>query len=232
MLPTVVVPGLAGSLRIFGEILPALWRLGPVMVARPTEDDTMAGMASRILREAPPRFALIGHSMGGYVALEIVRTAPERVARLVLVNTQARTDTPEVIENRKRRIGLARGGKYAAVLAESFAPSVHPEHEGDQHLAAIARAAGEDLGWEAYVRQQTAVMGRIGQRPHLGRIAAPTLILTGDQDRLISNEYSREMAALIPHASLVVIPECGHMSPLEQPAAVAAALAGFLAAQP
>jgi len=228
MLPIVLIPGLAGSLRIYSEILPALWRIGPVTVARATEDDTMVAMAARILADAPPRFALIGHSMGGYVALEIMRTAPARVARLVLVNTQARTDTPEVTENRRRRVALASSGRYAAVQSESFAPSVHPARESDARLAAIAGAAGEDVGAEAFVRQQAAIMGRIDQRPNLARIAVPTLILTGDTDRLISNEYSREMAALIPGASLVVIPECGHMSPLEQPAVVAAALTGFL----
>lgn len=228
MLPIVIVPGLAGSLRIFAEILPALWRLGPVIVAKATEDETVAGMAARILADAPPRFALLGHSMGGYVALEVVRTAPARVARLVLVNTQARTDAAEVTENRRRRVALARGGKYAAVRAESFAASVHPAHENDVRLAAVAREAGEDVGAEAYVRQQIAIMGRVDQRPHLPNIAVPTLIITGDTDRVISNEYSREMAALIRGAALVVIPECGHMSPLEQPAVMAAALTGFL----
>jgi pimeloyl-ACP methyl ester carboxylesterase len=228
MLPIVIVPGLAGSLRIFSDVLPALWRVGPVVVMRPTEDDSVGGMAARILADAPPRFVLLGHSMGGYVALEIMRVAPERVLRLVLVNTQARTDTPEVAENRRRRIALVQNGKYAAVRAESFAPSVHPVHEGDQRLAAIARDAGEDVTADAYVRQQTAILGRIDQRPHLPKIGVPTLILTGDGDRLISNEYSREMAALIPGATLVVIPECGHLSPIEQPAAVAAAVARFL----
>lgn len=88
--PLLLVPGLASSARIYAPVVPALWRFGPVMVANHVRDDSMAAIAHRVLSEAPPRFALAGHSMGGYIALEIMRQAPERVARLALINTQAR----------------------------------------------------------------------------------------------------------------------------------------------
>ena len=104
-MPILLVPGLVSSPRIYAPVIPALWRFGPVMVANHIRDDSMAAIALRVLNEAPPRFALAGHSMGGYIALEIMRQAPERVAKLALINTQARPDTPEVTA---RRRGLIR----------------------------------------------------------------------------------------------------------------------------
>ncbi|MFK4642480.1 pimeloyl-ACP methyl ester carboxylesterase [Bradyrhizobium ottawaense] len=99
--PMLLVPGLASSARIYAPVIPALWRFGPVMVANHIRDDSMAAIAARVLSEAPPRFALAGHSMGGYIAFEIMRQAPERVAKLALINTQARPDTPEATVRRR-----------------------------------------------------------------------------------------------------------------------------------
>jgi pimeloyl-ACP methyl ester carboxylesterase len=224
MLPIILVPGLAGSLRSYADILPGLWRHGPLTVARPTEDDTMAAIAARILADAPSRFVLVGHSMGGYVALEIMRQAAERVARLALLNTSARTDTPEVTEARRRRVALTRAGRYAEQQAAAFPNSVHPSRVGDPRLMEISRLAGEDVGPDAFIRQQTAIMGRSDSRPLLAAIRIPTLVLTSDTDLLVSNAFSQEMADLIPGARLVIVPDCGHSSPSEKPQAVVAAL--------
>src|SRR5215467_3437897 len=101
-LPVVLIPGLNCSARLYAEQIPALWRFGPVQVADHTRDDTMAAIAERILAAAPPRFALAGLSMGGYIALEIVRHAPQRIARLALLDTGARADTPEQTARRLR----------------------------------------------------------------------------------------------------------------------------------
>jgi len=100
-MPILLVPGLGGSPRIYAPVAPALWRHGPVTVANHIRDDNMGAIARRILAEAPPRFALAGHSMGGYIAFEIVRQAPDRVAKLALINTQARPDTPEAVTRRR-----------------------------------------------------------------------------------------------------------------------------------
>ena len=108
-MPILLVPGLACSPRIFAPVIPALWRFGPVTVANHIRDDNMGAIARRILAEAPPRFALAGHSMGGYIAFEIMRQAPERVAKLALMNTQARPDTPEASERRRGQIARAQG---------------------------------------------------------------------------------------------------------------------------
>src|SRR5687767_438516 len=114
-LPILLVPGLNCSARLYAAQIPILWRFGPVTVADHTRDDAMAAIGRRILASAPPRFALIGLSMGGYLALELLRQAPDRVARVALLDTSARADTPEQSERRDRLIGLARDGRFAEV---------------------------------------------------------------------------------------------------------------------
>src|SRR4051795_8687937 len=109
-MPILLVPGLLSSPRIFAPVLPALWRLGPVTVANHVRDDNMGAIARRILAEAPPHFALAGHSMGGYVAFEIMRQAPQRVAKLALINTRARPDTAEATARRQAMMARAAGG--------------------------------------------------------------------------------------------------------------------------
>src|SRR5476651_1137707 len=113
-MPILLVPGLGGSPRIYAPVIPALWQFGPVTVANHIRDDSMGAIARRILAEAPPRFVLAGHSMGGYIAFEIMRQAPERVAKLALLNTQARPDTPEAIERRRGMIKAIEAGGFVS----------------------------------------------------------------------------------------------------------------------
>src|SRR6195256_4450070 len=115
-MPILLVPGLGGSPRIYAPVAPALWRFGPVTVANHIRDDNMGAIARRILAEAPPRFALAGHSMGGYIALEIMRQGPPRGAKLGLITPRARPDTPEAPARRRGQITRAQGGEYRAVL--------------------------------------------------------------------------------------------------------------------
>src|ERR1700726_1800523 len=120
-MPILLVPGLVSSPRIFAPVIPALWRYGPVTVANHVRDDNMALIARRILAEAPPRFALAGHSMGGYIAFEIMRQPPQRVANLALINAQARPDTPEATARGCSQIARAKAGEYRARLDELVA---------------------------------------------------------------------------------------------------------------
>src|SRR3954454_10089322 len=113
-MPILLVPGLVSSSRIYAPVMPALWRCGPVTVANHIRDDNMALIARRILAEAPPRFALAGHSMGGYIAFEIMRQAPERVARLPLINPRAGSDPREAPPRRHGMIDRAKAGEYRA----------------------------------------------------------------------------------------------------------------------
>jgi pimeloyl-ACP methyl ester carboxylesterase len=205
-----------------------LWRFGPVTVANHIRDDSMGAIARRILAEAPPRFALAGHSMGGYIAFEIMRQAPERVAKLALLNTQARPDAPEAIERRRGMIKGIEAGGFSAGIDALYPIFVHPSRRDDVALKKLVREMGEDIGPEAFVRQLTAVMGRADSRPTLAVIACPTLVLTSDEDNTVPNSLSVEIAEGIPGAKLVTIPDCGHLSPVEQPQATADALVEWL----
>src|ERR1700730_11534915 len=129
-MPILLVPGLGGSPRIYAPVAPALWRFGPVTVGNHIRDDNMGAIARRILAEAPPRFALAGHSMGGYIAFEIMRQAPARVAKLALINTQARNDTPEATARRRGQIARVQGNEYHAVLDELVSGFVNPCRRG------------------------------------------------------------------------------------------------------
>ncbi|HYI30164.1 MAG TPA: alpha/beta fold hydrolase [Bradyrhizobium sp.] len=227
-MPILLVPGLACSPRIFTPVIPALWRFGPVTVANHIRDDNMGAIARRILAEAPPRFALAGHSMGGYIAFEIMRQAPERVAKLALMNTQARPDTPEAGERRRGQIARVKAGDFSAILDELFAGFVHPSRRDDADLRRLVNDMGDDVGPDAFARQLTAIMSRPDSRPTLAWIKCPTLVLSSDEDKTVPNSLSTEMAGGIPGAKLVIIPDCGHLTPPEQPQATADALVEWL----
>jgi pimeloyl-ACP methyl ester carboxylesterase len=227
-IPILLVPGLGGSPRIYAPVAPALWRFGPVMVANHIRDDNMGAIARRILAEAPGRFSLAGHSMGGYIAFEIMRQAPDRVAKLALINTQARPDTPEATARRRGQMARAQAGEYHAVLDDLFPGFVHPSRREDESLRQLVHDMGEDIGAEAFVRQQTAIISREDSRPTLASIRCPTLVLTGDEDNTIQNSLSKEMAGGIDGAELRILTHCGHLPQLEQPQATADALVEWL----
>ena len=229
-LPTVLIPGLLCTPRLYADQVAALWRFGPVTVANHTRDDSMSDIARRVLSDAPPKFALIGLSMGGYVAFEAQRQAPDRVAKLALLDTTARPDAPEQTEQRKRQIEMARTGRFEGIAQLLFPRFVSAARHGDRALEAIVRTMAEDTGPEAFVRQQTAIMNRVDSRPGLASIRCPTLVLVGADDSLTPPDRAAEMAAAIPGARQIVVPACGHLSTLEQPQAVADALVGFLSA--
>ena len=227
-MPILLVPGLAGSPRIYAPVAPPMWRFGPVTVANHIRDDNMGAIARRILAEAPPRFVLAGHSMGGYIAFEIMRQAPERVAKLALMNTQARPDSPEATTRRRGQIARAQAGEFHAILDELFGVFVHPSRRDNAELRQLVHDMGDDVGPEAFVRQQMAVISRPDSRPALAWIKCPTLVLSSDEDNTVPNSLSTEMANGIPGAKLVIIPDCGHLTPLEQPQATADALVEWL----
>ena len=229
-LPIVLVPGLTCTARLYAEQIPALWPFGPVTIADHRRDDSMAAIARRILAAAPERFALAGLSMGGYIAFEIMRQAAERVAKLALLDTGARGDTPEQTERRKVVIALANSGRYADVTDIAFPVYVHRNRHNDEALKRIVRTMAEETGPEAFLRQQRAIIGRPDSRPGLGAIACPTLVLVGEGDEATPPELAREIAAGISGSRLVMIPDSGHLSTLERPQAVTAALVEWMSA--
>src|SRR5437870_4588216 len=155
-LPILLIPGLLCSPRLYGEQMPELWRFGPIVIADHTRDDSVGGIARRILASAPPRFALVGLSMGGYTAFEIMRRAPDRVVRLALLDTSARPDTPEASERRRAQIGLVHSGHFAEVVDQLFPLWVHRTRRNDEPLRRTVRLMAEETGPQASPRQQTA----------------------------------------------------------------------------
>ncbi len=227
-LPAVLIPGLGTDPRLYEKQSPALWRFGPVMVANQTRQDSVAGIAHDILSDAPPRFALAGLSMGGYVALEIMRQAPDRVCKLALLDTTARPDAPEQTERRKMQFEIVKAGRFAEIPGLLFPALVHARRREDAALRALVDDMFLALGPEAHIRQQTAIMTRPDSRPSLSAIRCPALIVVGDGDELTPPSIAKEMADAISGARLVIVPESGHLSTIEQPDFVTRALVEWL----
>lgn len=227
--PILLIPGLNCTAEIYAHQVPALWRFGPLTIADHTQGSSMREIAAAILRDAPPQFALVGFSMGGYLAFEIVRQARQRVLKLALLDTSARPDTPEASEKRRAAILLTEQGKFNLAVAQSFPNAVHTDHVGDAALKALHIRMATANGGDTYIRQQTAIIGRPDSRPELGAIEVPTLVVVGDRDAITIPDAAREMATGIADAKLVVVPRAGHMALVEQHAIVTAELAEWVA---
>ncbi|MFL5184479.1 MAG: alpha/beta fold hydrolase [Microvirga sp.] len=225
----VLIPGLACTSRLFEPQIAAFSQERTILVADHARDDSIPAIAARLLRETPDRFALAGLSMGGYVALEVLRQAPERVARLALLDTSARPDSVEASQDRERLIALAEAGRFQDIQSKLWPRLVHPDRQADRALQDIVFGMMQDTGAEAYGRQQRAIMARADSRPMLPGIEIPTLVLVGEGDAITPPAIAREMAEMIEWASLVVVPESGHLSTLEQPERVTQALRLWLA---
>ena len=228
MTPLVFVPGLLCTAELFMPQVAALWPHGPVMIASTLEGETIAQMATAILAQAPPEFALIGLSMGGMISLEIVRQAPGRVRKLALLSTSAQPAPPEQTSLFQDMLTQAHSGEAATIISAGLNAVLHPNNQQDPALRAINQRMAAALTVDDFARQANAVRTRIDSRPALAAIAVPTLVLVGEQDQLTPPALAREMAAAIPQARLVVVPECGHASTLEQPQAVNTALEEWL----
>ena len=221
-----LLPGLNCDERLWRDVVAELDILA--MVADLRQDDSIAAMAAQTLAAAPPRFALAGLSMGGYVALEIMRQAPERVTHLALLDTSARPDDEARKQTRRGAMAAARGGKFALVAQAQQPNLLAPQHLGTPLAEEVLDMAARN-GVEAYCRQQEAIMGRIDSRPGLGAITVPVLVGVGAHDSLTPPALAGEMADAIAGAELTVFPDAGHLSAMENPSAVAAAMRHWLA---
>jgi len=225
--PLILLPGLLCDAALWQYQMTALAEFAEPGVADLTAAASIAEMASAVLAAAPPRFALAGLSMGGYVALEILRRAPHRVSRLALLDTSARADTEEQQQRRRGLIELARLGRFKGVTPRLLPLLLHPDHLRPP-FDAIVTGMAERAGQAAFIRQETAILTRIDSRPSLGRIGVPTLVLCGDADVLTPPSIAMEIAAGIAGARLVVIEGSGHLAPLERPEAVNRAMIDWL----
>ncbi len=228
--PLILVPGLLCDASLWAPQMAALADGAACTVADTRNDDDLTAMAEHLLRQAPERFSLAGLSMGGYVAFEVIRIAPERVERLALLDTSAHPDTPERSAARQALAARAVSGPegFDAVVGEHLPSFIHPDRYADSALCDTIRRAAANVGPDAYARQQAAIISRRDQRPNLGAIKCPALVLCGRQDALTPLVLHEEIAAGIPGAVLEVVEDCGHLSTLERPDAVNAAFRAWL----
>ncbi len=225
--PLILLPGLASDAALFADQIRDLSDIAEITVGDTLQDDTLPAMARRVLAAAPERFALAGLSMGGYLALEIIRQAPARVMRLALLDTSARADTPEQTQVRQDAIAAIAKVPYEKLARASLARLVAEDADAAVRQAVVDMALR--VGPDTYVRQQRAIMARPDSRSLLEEIPVPALVLVGAKDVLTPPELAREMAAAIPSAALVEVPGSGHLSTMERPDAVTAALRAWLA---
>jgi pimeloyl-ACP methyl ester carboxylesterase len=228
--PAILIPGLLCTAALFTPQLTALRAITQVTVAEHRHHPTLEAIARAILEAAPPTFALAGLSMGGYVAFEVLRQAPHRVTRLALLDTNARADRPDQQQGRTALVAEARAHGLAAVNKRLLPLLVHPRRVGDPVLAATIDQMAADTGVEGFARQQAAIAARPDNRPFLADIKIPTTIIVGAEDALTPVKVHEEMHGLITGSALHIIADCGHLSTLEQPAAVNALLSVWLQA--
>lgn len=227
-LPVLLIPGMMCDARLFAPQVAALSARGPVEVVALTARDTIADLAADILSTAPPRFALGGLSMGGIIAMEVLRQAPDRVERLALMDTNPRAETPETRARRAPQIQAVAAGGLAEVMSRQMIPLYAPSGVATPDLDALALDMALSLGPDMFIHQSKALRDRPDQTETLARFEGPALVLTGAGDRLCPLDRHEQMARLLGGSELVVIPGAGHLPTLQTPEAVNAALLRWL----
>ena len=224
----VLVPGLGSDAAVWRRTIAALGGGYRCLVGDTLSDDTLQGMARRVINQAPQRFALAGVSMGGMVALEMMKLAPERVSQLALVDTNARPDT--FGQKIYRRLGNAVVGAtkdFERLAERSLGSLIHPSTAKDVGAELVQMSVR--VGAKAYMRQNRAVIARGDLREALPNIAIPAAVIVGQEDRMTPVALSQEIHARIPGSTLHVISDCGHLPPIEKPEIMAALLKELLA---
>ncbi len=228
MTPLVLLPGMMCDARLYGPQIAALSGRVPIHLAPITAFDTIHALAEDVLEKAPPEFALAGLSMGGIVAMEVYRRAPERISRLALLDTNPRAELEEVRQRREPQISSVRAGGLREVMRDELKPNYLANGPLRQDVMDICMTMAIDLGPDVFERQSRALQHRPDQQEALRSVNVPTLILMGREDRLCPLERHELMHALIDRSELKIIEGAGHLPTLEQPEAVNAAFKTWL----
>jgi len=228
MTELVLVPGLLCTTMLWDHQIRHLRDVANITVPDVTGADTISGLADAVLAASPPSFALCGLSMGGIISHEIMRKAPQRVEKLALLDTTARTELPEQTERRKFLLEMADRGDFASVPTTLMPALVHPSRVRDISLISECCAMAAAVGVDAFRRQIAAIIGRADSLSGLASYACPTLVLCGREDAITPLDMHEEMAARIDNAKLAVIEDCGHLATMERPQAVTALLRQWL----
>jgi pimeloyl-ACP methyl ester carboxylesterase len=225
----ILLPGLAADETMWKAQLPALSPWAPTVADVHTQPhETIEAMAAALLAAREGPLVLCGASMGGMIAMEAARQAPQRIAGLALLGTSARPETPDMRKLREGAIELFAQGRVAEVIEPNVAFAFHPDQARDAVLVRsyvdfVLRAGADQL-----IRQNRAVIVRPDARTHLAAVRCPTLVMCGDSDQLAPPECSQEIAALVPGAELKWVPRCGHMLTMEKPDVVNTGLVAWL----
>ena len=227
-IPLILLPGLLCDATLWKYQTKSLESLADCVVGDITQHDNIPAMARAILSSAPRQFALAGLSMGGYVALEIMRQAPDRILKLCLLDTSARPDTADQRQRRSLLLAMSKAGQFKGVTPRLLPMLIHPDRLSDSELTLSIMAMAEQLGRDVFHNQQTAILDRIDSRPSLKNIRCPVNLIVGAQDTITPPEVMQEITAAIPLSKLNVIDYCGHLSTLEQPDKVTSLMDGWL----
>lgn len=226
--PMVMIPGFMADARLF---LPQMVRLGAerqMQVALASVGDTVELMTDAMLPHLPPRFALLGHGLGGDIALEIIRRLPERVTRVILMATDPLAEPPQAAAAREARIVAARSGRLVEAMRQEIPPSAIVDAPWRDDIMALIVDMALGLGEGVFIRQSRALQRRPDQQKTMRRIKLPALVIAGDSDTLVPMRRQEFNANLMPYGRLQVIAEAGHLASLEQPDAVNDAIGQFL----
>lgn len=228
MEPLVFIPGLACTEHLFTPVMERLEDRVTMHVADIRGPDSVDGIVEKVLSEAPSHFFLAGLSMGGYIAMEIALRAPDVVSKLVLLDTKMRPDTEEEKRSRHALVDFAAEGRMDEVLAVLTPRLLHPDNAEDADLARIISVMAEETGSDVFVAQERALLARRDISGLVPKIETPTLVMVGAADAITPPDAAEELDQALPHSRLVTIEGAGHLTTLEQPDAVADALADFL----
>lgn len=227
-IPLVLLPGLLNTGRVFEHQIRDLGDIADIQTVELHPYDSIGAMAEAVLAAAPERFSLGGFSMGGYVCFEVMRRAADRIERLALIDTSASADAPESSARRRGFVEQTKIGRFHGVQPTLLPQILHRSRLDDRSVVQPILDMAAEIGAEGFVREQTAILGRPDSRHMLADIDVPTVVIVGRQDQTTPLPRAQEMATDIANARLVIIEECGHMSPLEKPAEVSAALRRWL----
>lgn len=230
MTPLVLIPGMMCDARLFGPQVDAFSMDYDLIFASITEEASVTKLAERVLSQSPERFAVAGLSMGGIVAMEMLRIAPQRIERIALMDTNPMAETEQVKAGRVPQMMAVREGRLASVMRDEMKPKYLAPGPGRKDVLDLCMKMALDIGPHAFLRQSRALMDRTDQSETLRGSTIPSLILCGRYDKLCPITRHEYMASLMPHATLEVIEDAGHLPTLENPDATNQALVRWLEA--
>ncbi|SEW22851.1 Pimeloyl-ACP methyl ester carboxylesterase [Cognatiyoonia koreensis] len=215
--PLVLIPPMLCDARVFAPQFEDLSLDTPVMFAPTSTGERIEEIASNILGAAPAKFALAGMSMGGAVALEMLRRQPDRITRIALISASAQGETPQAASAREPLIVAARSGRFGDVIHQEMNPNWLAEGPERVRITNLITSMGQAVSAEGYVRQARAMQKRKDQQSTLRNVKQPTLVVCGAEDSLLPPRRHEFLAELVPYAKLEIIPGAGHLPTLEQP---------------